>query len=164
MPLSQQVQWYKNVVRSFTTNGVAETTGIGTIIAMPNMGRMVSFWYDPKLKKKLPLYDTFPLSIPIEHYGDSWLGLNLHYLAPGNREAFFKRLFEIRSSKKLTEQTRLVVTYDLLKGVSRYKDFEICIKKYLFNHVRSPYLEINPLEWKNVVPLPLQKFVKGRPW
>ena len=43
-------------------------------------GKMYFFHYSPKLKDKLPYYDSFPLVIIIEMYGDGFLGLNLHYL------------------------------------------------------------------------------------
>ena len=161
--LQKSATWYKNIIRNFQ-NGLVESENIGTIEAMPSMGRMCCFWYDPKLKETLPYYDTFPLSIPIEQYGDSWLGLNLHYLPPGQRQGFFKALYTLRTDKKLTEKTRLAATYSLLKGTTRFRLFEPCIKKYLFAHSRSPYLNINPEQWEMVVDLPLQSFRKGRPY
>ena len=33
-------------------------------------GRLNLFFYDPKFKKKLPYYDTFPLVLPLETYSD----------------------------------------------------------------------------------------------
>ena len=38
------------------------------------------FFYDPKFKKTLPYYDTFPLVLPLETYNDGFLGINMHYL------------------------------------------------------------------------------------
>ena len=35
-------------------------------ISRPLLGSMMMFFYDPKLKDKLPYYDTFPLVIPVE--------------------------------------------------------------------------------------------------
>ena len=49
------------------------------------IGRMYFFWYDPKLKDVLPVYDRFPMVFPIERYSDGFLGLNLHYLAMDSR-------------------------------------------------------------------------------
>ena len=40
------------------------------------IGKMYCYWYDPKTKDKLPRWDRFPLVIPIERYGDGFLGLN----------------------------------------------------------------------------------------
>ena len=39
------------------------------------MGNMYMFRYDPKHKKTLPYYDTYPLIIPLERYKDGFLGL-----------------------------------------------------------------------------------------
>ena len=41
-----------------------------------SFSRLNMFFYDPKLKKKLPYYDTFPLVLPLENYSDGFLGLN----------------------------------------------------------------------------------------
>ena len=43
----------------------------------PFFGRLNMFIYDPKLKKKLPYYDTFPLVLPLENYNDGFLGIKL---------------------------------------------------------------------------------------
>ena len=44
-------------------------------------GLLNMFFYDPKMKKKLPYYDRFPLILPIEQYSDGFLGINFHYLS-----------------------------------------------------------------------------------
>ena len=51
------------------------------------IGRMYFYHYDPKYKDVLPVYDKFPLVIPMEMYSDGFLGLNLHYLDPYSRLA-----------------------------------------------------------------------------
>lgn len=161
----QAEAWYKNIIRNFVTNPKAIVkNGIGTIDKFPTIGRLEMYWYDPKWKKKLPYYDTFPLVVPIEHYMDGWLGLNLHYLAPPVRSIFFDQLLSVASDKKVNAQTSIMVNYDLLKNIGRFAAFKPCIKRYLASHVRSPILNLDPREWRTVVPLPLQKFVKGRPW
>jgi hypothetical protein len=35
----------------------------GKLIGRPSVGRLNMFFYDPKYKKTLPYYDTFPLGI-----------------------------------------------------------------------------------------------------
>ena len=39
----------------------------------PFFGRLNMFFYDPKYKKTLPYYDTFPLVLPLENYPDGFL-------------------------------------------------------------------------------------------
>ena len=43
-------------------------------------GAMFMFFYDPKHKKTLPYYDTFPLIIVVGPADGGFIGLNLHYL------------------------------------------------------------------------------------
>ena len=51
------------------------------------VGRMYFYHYDPKYKDTLPVWDKFPLVIPMEMYDDGFLGLNIHYLDPYSRLA-----------------------------------------------------------------------------
>jgi hypothetical protein len=121
---------------------------------------MFFFFYDPKFKKVLPKYDRFPLVFPIEYYPDGFLGLNLHYLNPYERKLLLGKLKEFRTSKGLTEKSRLRLSYDLLastKGLASLA--RPCIKRYLFGHVESPFIEITPDEWDKAIDLPVAMFV-----
>ena len=63
-------------------------------------GSMMMFFYDPKLKDKLPYYDTFPLVIPVEPAPGGFRGLNLHYIPPVLRAKFLDSLLAITNNKK----------------------------------------------------------------
>jgi hypothetical protein len=124
------------------------------------IGKMYFFVYDPKMKKTLPVYDKFPLIFPIERYGDGFLGLNLHYLSQGERSVLLGRLMEYRTSKKLNERSRLRLTYDLISSTKKLASLtRPCIKRYLFDHVRSKFIEVIPDEWEQAINLPVQFFV-----
>ena len=43
-------------------------------------GRLYFFIYTAKLKNELPLWDRFPLVVPLELYKDGFLGINFNYL------------------------------------------------------------------------------------
>ena len=43
------------------------------------VGKLNMFIYRPKLFKKFPYYDIFPLVLPLEFYTDGFLGINFHY-------------------------------------------------------------------------------------
>ena len=129
------------------------------MISDTSIGKMYMFNYDPKLKEKLPYYDTYPLVFPIEYYGDSFLGINLHYLPPMMRAKLMDALQRTLNNNKYNKTTKLVISYNILNGASRYKYFKPCVKKYLFNHVRSPFLYIAPDEWNIVSVLPTDRFV-----
>lgn len=123
------------------------------------IGSMYMFLYDPKWKEKLPYYDTFPLIFPIEMYSDGFLGLNLHYLPPGSRAALLDTLNDFRVGKD--RRQRLALSYRLLKGSARYKPFEVCVKRYLSQHVRSNLLLVEPDDWETVIYLPTESFQKA---
>ncbi len=123
------------------------------------IGKMFFFFYDPKTKEKLPYYDTFPLVLPIELYQDGFLGLNLHYLEPGLRVMLLDKLMDFSNNKSLTENMKLNLSYDLISSTSRLSMAQPCIKRYLFSHVQSKFINIEPIEWDIAVFLPTENFV-----
>lgn len=135
--------------------GNAERSRTNTTI-----GKMYFFWYDPKHKDKLPIYDRFPLVFPIERYPDGFLGLNMHYLSFGERAALLGQLSKFRSNSRMDETTKLRVTYDLLASTKRLATAaRPCIKRYLFTQVRSPFVEITADEWDKALELPVAVWV-----
>ena len=124
------------------------------------IGKMYFFSYDAKTKDKLPRWDRYPLVFPIERYNDGFLGLNLHYLSGGERIALLGQLTKYATAKNLTEKSRLRLTYDLISRTKNLSSLSRpCIKRYLYSHVRSRFVEIPATEWDRVVQLPLEVFV-----
>jgi hypothetical protein len=124
------------------------------------IGRMYFFAYDPKHKDKLPVYDNFPLVFPIERYGDGFLGLNLHYLGEGERAWLLKKLSEFANNSKFDRTTVLKLTYNLLQSTKKLsKTTRPCIKRYLFDHCYSKFIEVLPEEWEKAINLPVAQFV-----
>lgn len=122
------------------------------------IGRMYFYYYDPKLKDELPYYDRFPLVIPIERYQDGFLGLNLHYISPRQRIELLDALSDFANNSKYDETTRLRLSWGKLKNVGRAFKAKPCVKKYLFKHVDSRFLEISADEWDIAALLPFQNF------
>lgn len=122
------------------------------------LGKMYFYYYDPKTKDMLPYWDKFPLVIPIETYRDGFLGLNLHYISPKQRLVLLDALSEYANNSKYDETTRLRLTYSKLKNIGKAYKAKPCIKKYLFKHVDSRFLEIQANEWDIAVLLPFQNF------
>ena len=123
------------------------------------IGRMYFYFYDPKTKDKLPYYDRFPLVLPIEQYNDGFLGLNLHYIHPKQRMILLDKLSEYANNNKFDRTTKLRLSYDLLSKASKTYEVNACIKRYLFNHVESRFLEITADEWDIAALLPVSLFV-----
>jgi len=126
-------------------------------------GRMYMFKYDPKLKQKLPYYDTFPLIFPIEPpRGDSFLAINLHYLPPPLRARLMDELYNRTiNQSNMDITTRVRVSYNILKSASNLRFFKPCIKRYLFSNIRSRYLYIDPDRWDIALMLPTARFMKA---
>ena len=125
------------------------------------IGRMYFYFYDPKTKDTLPYYDKFPLVIPIEHYPDGFLGLNLHYISPKQRIILLDKLSSILTDHNYDERTRLRISYAYLAKASTMFEATPCIKRYLFTHVQSRFLEITADEWDIAVMLPVESFAKA---
>jgi hypothetical protein len=122
------------------------------------IGRMYFYYYDPKLKDELPYYDRFPLVIPIERYQDGFLGLNLHYISPRQRIELLDALSDFATNSKYDETTRLRLSWAKLKTVGKAFKAKPCVKRYLFKHVDSRFLEITADEWDIAALLPFQNF------
>jgi hypothetical protein len=124
------------------------------------LGKMYFFKYDPKWKAVLPIYDIYPLVFPIERYNDGFLGLNIHYLSVPDRTAFIEQLMQYATAKNLTPNSRLRMTYSLLANSKKLANpARPCIKRYLWNHVRTKFIEIPATEWDRAAILPIELFV-----
>lgn len=124
------------------------------------IGKMIQFYYDPKHKKTLPYYDTFPLVFPISIEKDRFLGINLHYLPPFSRAILMGHLYSLLVDED-DDDKRLALSYQVLKSASKYRLFKPCIKEYIFSHCRSKFLFIDPKEWDAALSLPTARFEKA---
>lgn len=123
------------------------------------IGRMYFYHYDPKFKETLPVYDRFPLVIPMEMYQDGFLAMNLHYLDPYSRLALLDRLLDFANNDKYDNTTKMNLSYKLLVNSRRYQLFEPCIKRYLYQHIMSSIIYIEPDQWETAIFLPTEKMV-----
>lgn len=129
-------------------------------LSINSIGKMYCFTYDPKWKEQLPYYDVFPLIFPFSFESDRMMGLNMHYLPPGLRARLIDALYTTISNDKMNKTTQLKINYEILKGAAQFKYFKPCIKTYLFDHVRSPFMYVSPVSWDYTLMLPLSRFKK----
>ena len=126
----------------------------------PKPGDLMMYFYDPKFKQELPYYDRFPLTLLVQPAKGGFHGLNLHYLSPGVRARFLDELMEL-APKNMTDTSRLTrMRYNLLKGVTKYKEFKPCFKHYLMDHVESQIVRVPMTEWQIAIFLPTEQFKK----
>ena len=154
----KSTQWYKDKIKEFGKPGALDLIRDGKRNNKPFYGKLNMFFYNPKFKKKLPYYDTFPLVLPLETYSDGFLGLNLHYLPIPLRIKLLDRLVDYSNNSQFDESTRLVVDYSKLKKVRLIKP---TIHKYLAGQVQSQFRRIDADEFTIATLLPVQRFKKA---
>ena len=138
-------QWYRNRIKELGTPSQAQLIRDGKITSRFNFGALNMFIYDPKLKNKLPYYDTFPLVLPIERYRDGFLGINFHYLPYALRARLLSRLDPNAN-------------YSALKNVRLVKP---TLKRYLNSNVRSRFRKLEEEDFMTAIMLPVQRFRKS---
>ena len=155
----QSRDWLKNKIKELKPTQSTLMSDRKRLKDSSIIGKMYFYFYDPKTKDSMPYYDRFPLVIPIERYKDGFLGLNLHYIHPRHRINLLDKLSEIASNKNYNESTKLRISYGYLAAASKAFEATPCIKRYLFSHVESRFLEIHADEWDIAVLLPMESFV-----
>ena len=153
----KSTQWFRDKIKEFGTPKSADLIRDGKRTSVPTFGILNMFVYDPKLKDKLPYYDTFPLVLPIEEYNNGFLGINLHYLSMPMRLRLLDRLVDYSNNNKFDESTRLRVDYSKLKKVDLVKP---CLKRYLASNIKSKFRKVEADEFMIATLLPVQRFKK----
>lgn len=155
--------WYRNQVRNLAT-GVSGTQLLKneqlSTRVMP--GEMYLFMYDPKHKETLPYYDTVPLVLPFRRVPDGFLGINLHYLPYLARFNLLRDLNTLARDNRLTNDKRLMLSWQLLNSSSKYLSATACVKHYLNAHLKSRFLKINYDDWITAAMLPVENFKKAK--
>jgi hypothetical protein len=154
----KSTQWYRDKIAEFGKPGAMDLIRDGKRNNRPFFGRLNMFFYDPKLKAKLPYYDTFPLVLPLEPYSDGFLGINLHYLPMTLRLQLLDNLVDYSNNTKFDESTRLAVDYSKLKKLSIIKP---TLKRYLAGRVKTQFRRIDADEFTVAALLPVQRFKKA---
>ena len=159
--IRKSVDWYRRNIADLGNRATAAALmRSGKLNGIPSKGRLNFFFYDPKYKQVLPLYDRFPLVLPLETIPGGFMGLNFHYIRPVQRVSLLNNLQRFATGG-MKPSTRIDATYDGIKGVRITRNM---IKKYLYGHVRSSFLRVDFDEAALAVMLPVQQFRKGQPY
>ena len=168
--VTEAVTWFKNEIQALTNPTAKQkvenreeqkdllTPGINKA-SIFEVGKMYLFHYDPKGRKTLPYYDTFPLIFLTGIHKGGFTGLNLHYLPPEPRLILLSNLMQ-KSVTKEGQLDRLNIKYENLKGIQEFAFFEPCFKRYLKSNIRSQIKLIPPEDWGFAASLPIESFVK----
>ena len=154
-------EWFRKKVRETRISRNALLSDSDRKAGGLQVGHMYCYNYDPKFAKKLPYYDEFPLIFVIERTSKGFVGINLHYVSPRNRVAIMNALDKTVQGRNYDEKTKLAISYNILKGLSKYNMIKSCVKKYLYGHVKGNFVKIDANEWDIALFLPVQKFRKA---
>ena len=154
----KSTDWFKDKIREFGQPKAMDLIRDGKQRRSPFFGRLNMFFYDPKLKAKLPYYDTFPLVLPLEGYSDGFLGINFHYLPINLRIRLLDRIVDFSSDTNFDEGTTLDVDYTGVKGLRLVKP---TLKRYLSGRVKTNFRRIDADEFTVATLLPVQRFSKA---
>ena len=129
------------------------------------VGGLFFFKYDPKTKDRLPMWDKYPLCVPIDRFSDGFLGLNLHYLPAGRRATVIGMVDAFKKDRKLSNTVKSKArNWQYMMHTTNVGEayFRKSVKRYLFNHVRSEFVRIESDEYQKAVQLPLEEWVYKR--
>jgi len=154
----EEIDWLKQQILKLKSSIVKEEKNKNETF---EIGKMYLFHYDPKTKKKMKYYDTYPLIILVDIYQNgTFSGINLHYVPPEYRLKLLSNLADNLSVYKDNQLERIRISYNILNSSYNYRIFTPCFKKYLFNHVKSAIKEIPPEDWGYACALPIENFKK----
>lgn len=156
------INWYRNAGKEL--RGINENKLMNAdknrLVSRPEVGECYIFRYDPKYKDTLPYYDECPLIFPFSIEKDSFLALNLHYINPQDRAKLMNLLYTTKNNENLNNQTKLILSYKILQGLSQTKYYRPCVKRYLYSHLQSKFMEIRPREWDMILWMSVAKWKK----
>ena len=138
--------WYRNRIKELGTPNTAELLRSGKLAKRPHEGFLNMYIYAPKLKDKLPYYDTFPLIMYLKPAEKGFYGLNFHYLPYALRARFVDAAGQNELNVNEVIKSRLT---------------KPTIKRYLFGYLRSMCLRIEPEDNLTAIMLPVQRFKKA---
>ena len=157
--------WFRKEASNINSTSTSMVTrNVDTVRTTLELGNMYFFRYDPKTKKELPYYDTFPLIFPVATPNsppDGFYGLNFHYLPYVLRARFMDALYTVLNDKNLTDKSKIQLTYRVVKGLSGTPYYKTCLKYYLNSHVKSNFYYISPNKWDIALFLPVESFKKA---
>ena len=123
-------------------------------------GQIFTFSYHAKHADTLAYWDRFPMMIFLDINKHSHLlGLNLHYLPPPVRAKILGSLVSVITAKKLRHDTKLKITYAMVKSIKEYKPLQFAIKSYIPANIAGKMVRMQPSSWNHAIFFPSELFV-----
>lgn len=163
-------KWFETKAMGLTA-GAARTTLLSASARKRDfgfVGNLYFFRYDAKGKEVIPKWDRYPMALILERKQDGFLGLNLHYLSGGQRSALLGLVDKYKSEyrMKTSVSTSHSVNWANLMDTAKMSGLESLpkqsIKRYLYTHCKSKFIEIYPDEYTKAIQLPIEEWVIKR--
>lgn len=153
--------WYDQLTRQLASTHINERDLFNKANTDSRIypGKFYMYFYDPKHKATLPYYDRFPLTVPYKALPDGFIGLNFHYLGYYQRIKLLTAMMKFATGPLSSEHTRLQYTWSMVSHIAQAPLVKHCVKRYLFGHVQSKFIEIRPSDWHTAMFLPVARFV-----
>jgi hypothetical protein len=74
------------------------------------------------------------------------------------RAKFLDKLMDTANNQRFDDDTKLGVSYGILKSVAKYKEFQPCFKRYLTKGIEGNVVKVEPPEWDIAIFLPTEQF------
>lgn len=159
-------RWFEQQVRLMQSTGdikaskiISASEGENRLIVVP--GDMYLFHYLPKHRKKLPLWDMYPLVIPFQPVQGGFIGLNFHFLSEQMRVYLLEELYMFRTTAQLNDETRILFQWKTVNAIARLSPAQECVRRYDYSYLRSSFKKIEPEDWVSALMLPLAQFHSG---
>ena len=154
------IEWLRDHASKFVSVVQGnEPLGSRAKVLMP--GKFYLFWYDPKWKHVLPVYDTFPyiLVTSVDYEKKCFRGINFHYLPLNPRVNFFAALYEIAADTKIPAGKKDGMLWRRAQAIAEVtgnsKFLGESIKMYLLDHVKSTFVQVYKEDWALTAFLPI---------
>jgi hypothetical protein len=159
-----QLQEWQNTTNKQTFSSISSQAFAKRLVPPKAVfpGYLYFYMYAPLGASSLDYYDRMPFTLVLDRDAEGFLGLNFHYLPYRMRAILFDALYGNRFVKNRDPlKARINVTYKILNGVTKYKLFRPCLKRYLYKRVRTPLLQVGETEWDIALFLPVERFAKA---
>lgn len=135
------------------------------LVKVVRQGEMVLFGYRAQTQLgtgRFNYYDRYPLILVLGFNDRHILGVNLHMLYPGMRQAFFELVLPLVSganTKDADNRARLLgMSYALLTR-HKYRYGKACVRRYLRGRLTTPMLLVPSDMWATALHLPTMSIV-----
>ena len=158
--LDRSLRWYRENLKTLAnTRPATLMSGNNSLVSQIIPGNMYMFFYDAKLKDKLPYWDRFPLILAFRKVENGFYGINLHYLPYMVRFKILGAMHNYVTSEKIDDNSKVRINWQIVESASKLAPAKACVKHYLYDHVESRFLKVSYPDWITASQLPVEKFV-----